>query len=79
MLAYLQVKKFLLKERLNDFLKDEKGAADIVAVILIVVIAVAIAWIFKDRILELINNLFDQIGDTSGLGAPTKPNATPGG
>ena len=69
MLAYLQVKKFLLKERLNDFLNEERGAADIVAVILIVVIAVAIAWLFKDRIMELINNLFDQIGDTSGLGS----------
>ena len=69
MLAYLQVKKFLLKERLNDYLNEERGAADIVAVILIVVIAVAIAWLFKDRIMELINNLFDQIGDTSGLGS----------
>ena len=37
--------------------------------ILIIVIAVAIAWVFKDRIMELINNLFNQIGDTSGLGS----------
>ncbi len=69
MLTYLEMKKFLLKERLIGFLNDEKGAADIVAVILIIVIAVAIAWLFKDRIMELINNLFNQIGDTSGLGS----------
>lgn len=69
MFTYLEMKKFLLKERLNNFFEDERGAADIVAVILIIVIAVAIAWVFKDRIMELINNLFNQIGDTSGLGS----------
>ncbi|WP_034864239.1 Flp1 family type IVb pilin [Thomasclavelia saccharogumia] len=69
MFTYLEMKKFLLKEKLNNFFEDERGAADIVAVILIIVIAVAIAWVFKDRIMELINNLFNQIGDTSGLGS----------
>ena len=69
MFTYLEMRKFLLKEKLNNFFEDERGAADIVAVILIIVIAVAIAWVFKDRIMELINNLFNQIGDTSGLGS----------
>lgn len=51
----------------NKFIHEEKGAADIVAVILIVVVAVAAAWIFRDKIIELINNLFDQT-DITGLG-----------
>ena len=46
---------------MKDFWKEEKGAADIVAVILIVLVAVAAAWIFREQILNLINDLFDQI------------------
>lgn len=57
LLAYLKMEQMKMK----DFWKEEKGAADIVAVILIVLVAVAAAWIFREQILNLINDLFDQI------------------
>lgn len=61
MFAYLQVKKLNLKNSISDFMKEEKGAADIVAVILIVLVAVIAAVFFKDQIMALIENLFGKI------------------
>ena len=43
LLANYETKKFVAKEKMKGFLQEEKGAADIVAVILIVLIAVGIA------------------------------------
>ena len=45
----------------EDFKHEEKGAAEIVAIILIIVAVIAAAAIFKDRIVELVNNIFDKI------------------
>lgn len=65
LLAYLKMKQMKMK----DFWKEEKGAADIVAVILIVIIAVAAAWVFREEIIKLIQNLFGEINDSlNGLG-----------
>ena len=65
LLAYLKMEQMKMK----DFWKEEKGAADIVAVILIVIIAVAAAWMFREEILKLIENLFGDINDSlNGLG-----------
>lgn len=61
MFAYLQVKKLNLKNSISDFMNEEKGAADIVAVILIVLVAVIAAVFFKDQIMALIENLFGKI------------------
>lgn len=74
MLAYLTVKKMLLKEKFNDFIHEERGAADIVAVILIVIVAVAAAWLFREQIMNLINDLFKQINiDGFGSREPVAP------
>lgn len=67
MFTYLKLR---VSSTVKGFLHEEKGAADIVAVILIVVVAVAAAWIFRDKIIELINNLFEQT-DITGLGDHT--------
>lgn len=65
LLAYLKMKQMKMK----DFWKEEKGAADIVAVILIVIIAVAAAWMFREEIIKLIEKLFGDInGSLNGLG-----------
>ena len=65
LLAYLKMKQMKMK----DFCKEEKGAADIVAVILIVIIAVAAAWVFREEIIKLIQKLFGDIkGSLNGLG-----------
>jgi Flp pilus assembly pilin Flp len=56
------LKKFLIGRKLiMDFIKDEKGETNIVAIILIIVIVIGLVVIFKDRIGSLIDNLFDKI------------------
>ena len=57
LLAYLKMKQMKMK----DFWKEEKGAADIVAVILIVIIAVAAAWVFREEIIKLIQNYLETL------------------
>ena len=55
----------------EEFLKEERGAVDIVAIVILIAIAVALALFFKDQIAGLLSNLFTQIEDsTSGLTDP---------
>lgn len=44
----------------EELKKEEKGAAEIVAIILVIVIIIAVVVIFKDRITETINQVFDK-------------------
>lgn len=54
----LYTKLLLLKQ---DFLEEERGAVDIVAIVVLIGIAVAIALIFRNQITNLITGLFGQI------------------
>ena len=45
----------------QDFLEEERGAVDIVAIVVLIGIAVAIALIFRNQITSLITGLFGQI------------------
>lgn len=54
----LYTKLLLLKQ---DFLEEERGAVDIVAIVVLIGIAVAIALIFRNQITSLITGLFGQI------------------
>ena len=47
-----------IRSLVEDFKTEEAGAAEIVAIIVAVIAAAAI---FKDRIVELVNNIFDKI------------------
>ena len=48
--------------QINNFFTDEKGAVDLVTIVVLIGIAIAVAVIFKDRITKLVNDLFDQLG-----------------
>ncbi len=52
---------YLLAEKLTGFAKEEKGAVDIVAIVVIIGVAVLLAIVFKDALGELIGSLFDSI------------------
>lgn len=47
----------------EDFKHEEKGAAEIVAIVLIIVIVVAVAFIFKDKIMDMVDKTMDKATD----------------
>lgn len=46
---------------MQSFVKEEKGAVDIVAIVVMIGIAVLMAVLFKDKIGSLLNTLFGNI------------------
>ena len=69
-----QAAKQEAKNRIDTFFKEEKGGpSDLVIPIIIIVILIALAFIFKDRLGQLINKIFDSAdtaaGDTGELGS----------
>lgn len=51
--------------KVESFFKKEDGEVNIIAIIVLIGIAILLALIFKDRIAELINNLFDTINQNA--------------
>lgn len=49
------------KMKLSQLFSDEKGAVDIVAIVVLIGIAVLLAVIFKDQIAALLESLFKTI------------------
>lgn len=47
--------------KVERFFKNEDGEVNIIAIVVLIGIAILLALIFKDRIAELINSLFDTI------------------
>lgn len=53
------------KMKLRQLISDEKGAVDIVAIVVLIGIAVLLAVIFKDQIAALLESLFKTITKTA--------------
>lgn len=70
MLQKLAWKAMFAKESAKDALKtavcrvlcDEKGDTNIIAILLLIVVVIGLVAVFKDRMVQLVNNLFDKIG-----------------
>lgn len=57
-----------LKYRMEKAWKDERGDTNIIAIILIILVVIALAVLFRDKIGEVVTNLFDQVdSQTSGF------------
>lgn len=50
----------------EDFKKEERGASDMVAVLLIILIVVAVATIFRDQLKQLVNTVFTKVNEFTG-------------
>ena len=50
----------------QDFLEEERGAVDIVAIVVLIGSAVALALFFKDQIAGILTTLFGQIEQSAG-------------
>lgn len=49
------------KVKIKNFFTDEKGAVDIVAIVVLMGIAVLLALLFQEQITNLLNTLFEAI------------------
>ncbi len=54
MMMYLNIAKL----KAEDFFKDENGAVDIVAIVVLMGIVVLVALVFKDKLSRLVKDLF---------------------
>lgn len=54
--------------KLNYFIKKEKGAVDIVAIVILIAVAIGLAVIFRKQLTGLLKEWFGSIG-TAGTGA----------
>lgn len=61
MLQYLSTVAAYIQLQAKRFLNDEKGETNIVAMVILIGIAVVLAVIFKDAIINLIKSLLNQI------------------
>lgn len=66
--AYAMVKYWKAKEAVKSFFEEERGDSHIIAVILVLVIVVGLAVLFRDKIGELLGKLWENItGVTDGF------------
>lgn len=57
MMMYLNIAKL----KAEDFFKDENGAVDIVAIVVLMGIVVLVALVFRTQLTKLVNTLLDTI------------------
>lgn len=50
-----------LRGYLTDFKREEKGASDIVAIMVIIVVVIAIAAIFQEQLTKAVTAVFDKL------------------
>lgn len=58
---------FRMKNQVNNFLKEESGEANIIAIILVIIVVIALVAIFRTQLTEIVNDLFQQIKDSLGI------------
>lgn len=64
----LMLKSLLkLKKTAKDFVTEENGEANIIAIILIIIVVIALVAIFKTHLSNIITELFWKIRDSLGL------------
>lgn len=52
-----------LKVFIDSFLHQERGAVDIVAIVILIAVAVVLALVFKDGITEVVKNMIENISN----------------
>ena len=67
-LLSLYVKGVMAKESVVNTFKSEKGEANIIAIILVIAIVVALAFLFRESIEKLFGQIWSQI-DVEGAGS----------
>lgn len=50
-----------MRIRMNNFLTNEDGAVDIVAIVVLMGVVVAVAFIFRDELIGLLRKIFGRV------------------
>lgn len=58
--------KFRAADRMEQFLKEERGDTNFVAIIVIIVIILAVAAIFRTQLIAAVNQVFSNLTDFIG-------------
>ena len=65
----LWLKYFGVKDKVMNLLKEECGETNMIAIILIIIVVIGLAVIFKGQLEKIVNGLFDAIkGDLGAFG-----------
>lgn len=62
-LKALSLQMPLLKARVNSLIRDEKGAVDLITIIVLIAVVMVLVVLFREQMEELIKNLFKGIVD----------------
>lgn len=60
-LSFMIMMQLRMMGMLNDLKKEERGASDIVAIVLVIVIIIAVASIFKTQLTAAMNKVMDRL------------------
>ena len=60
MMAYMKG-KMAVRNTIRNFVAEEKGVSDMVAIILLIVIIIAVAAIFREKLEEAVNQVFSKL------------------
>ena len=67
MKTWLFNQKFKVENAVRDFLNEERGDTNIIAIILIIIVVIALVGIFREQMIEIVTSLFQQIKDALGI------------
>ena len=67
MKTWLCNQKFNVERRVNDFLSEERGDTNIIAIILLIIVVIALVAVFRTQMTNIVNGLFNQIKSTLGI------------
>ena len=66
MFGYLK-RKEACRRAVRNFLQEEKGASDIVAILLVIVILIAVAAIFREQLIKAVTGVFENLMEVLGI------------
>ena len=64
--GYLK-RKLAFMEAMEGFFTEEKGASDIVAILLVIVILIAVAGVFRTQLMGAVTGVFESLMEALGL------------
>lgn len=58
--------RFYMESLVESIMRDEEGDSNMVAVIVLIVIVLAVAAIFRTKLIEVVNSVFGKLTDFIG-------------